>query len=275
MRRALWLCWLAAGCASAPPVHFNHVFAVLDAETAASLDALPAELAVLERRTTSADHDSWTGFYLYGRETYLELFAPGGSSGSAPGDLGLCVSVERAGGLDRIARRLDSPADRFETDVRVKKSDGRSTPWFRYGGPHSWPEKGPIVMWVSEFLPPFKIDRRGYLAEKFHAERALLDVRAVVLALPPANRDWLAASLTRLGWRVRRDGNDVIADDGQVTLTVQPDEAKRGLVEMVFALSRAVERKVVAVGTRSTLTLGPGAEARWRFEPIATSSAVR
>jgi hypothetical protein len=183
------------------------------------------------------------------------------------------LSVERAGGLDRVARHADLPGDRFETDVRIKKVEGRSIPWFRYGGPHSSPEKGPMVMWVAEMLPPFSVERRGYLAEKYRPELQLLNLRAITLALPAADRDWLATTLPRMGWQVRREGESLVAGDGEMTLTIRPGEQSRGLVEVVFRLAREVAKATVAIGPRSTLELGPGAKARWRFQPIATSSA--
>jgi hypothetical protein len=64
---------------SAQIAHLNHFYATVDAETVAAMreSAFVKRFANLEVRTTKGTLSTWTGTYLYGRETYAEVFGPG------------------------------------------------------------------------------------------------------------------------------------------------------------------------------------------------------
>ena len=83
--------WLSA---KRVPVFLNHLYVVPDLETydaIASSDAL-RELIVVEERTTVRRDLTYTGVYLYGRDTYFEFLKP---SGAFPeGSSGVAFGVE-------------------------------------------------------------------------------------------------------------------------------------------------------------------------------------
>ena len=90
---------------------FNHAYGVLDRETADAIEhsAYLREFADFQvRTTTGSDGQTWTGRYLMGRETYLELFGVGDLPGkdSALGSAGMGVSTERAGDRAKAIERL-------------------------------------------------------------------------------------------------------------------------------------------------------------------------
>ena len=66
-----------------------------------------AALAGIEERQTLAGSRSWSGFYVYGRQTYTEFFAADTlADGTRKKDCGLGLFVEKAGGVDAVATRL-------------------------------------------------------------------------------------------------------------------------------------------------------------------------
>ena len=61
----------SADAPSTPIAHLNHFYATVDAETAAAIrdSAFLRRFANLEVRTTTGSLSTWTGMYLYGRQT--------------------------------------------------------------------------------------------------------------------------------------------------------------------------------------------------------------
>src|SRR5207249_9005285 len=64
-------------------------------------------LGALEKRTTVRKDAVYTGLYLYGERTYLELLHPESASFGAPS--GIAYGVEERGGLDDLRDALPDP----------------------------------------------------------------------------------------------------------------------------------------------------------------------
>jgi hypothetical protein len=271
---------LLSACAHpqiADPVYFNHLFTVLDGDTAAAIeaDALVKTLGAIEKRTTSSGDKTWTGFYLYGRETFLELFGPGDPSG--PGASGIGLSVERIGALDRLKSRLQSQGAALSVDREDMVKDGVKIPWFRVAGLASWPDEGPLALWIGETVPSFMarrlsprtvaagdISRRTYLSTQFDGRQLLENFCGAHIRMPVVERERFAKAMRAYGWRVRREGEAVVAEDGSVQLVVVGDPLSRGLIELCLRLSRDGDGAEHHIG-RSVLRLGPGRTGTWRF----------
>ncbi|MDH6452539.1 hypothetical protein M2156_003125 [Streptomyces sp. SAI-149] len=115
---------------------YNHSYGVLDRETADAIehsDYLKDFANFLVRTTTGTGGQTWTGRYLMGRETYLELFGVGDISGpdGTLGSAGLGLSTERDGDLATVTERLRNegvtPIDFLQTR---DFGDGVPVPWF-------------------------------------------------------------------------------------------------------------------------------------------------
>jgi hypothetical protein len=261
-------------------VVFNHAFAAVDAETVEALASSDDVRAVgaTESRTTTGTTGTWSGFYLYGRETFLEFLAP--SADHREGSTGVGLQVENVGALDALARRLAAAKYPLEANEQsMKLPEGRTIPWFRYLTPAGWPDAAAIDVWVAEnhssfmayrlaprAVDPNDVSRRTYLSTKYAPERLLENVVAVGIRAPEADRDRFGAAMTAFGWRTRRDGASVIAEHGDATVTVTAGAGPAGFTELRLALTRDAAPRDVRVG-RSTLTLGPGRTARWTFDP--------
>jgi hypothetical protein len=82
MKTLLSICFLLLSSGSAfsadgpPPVFLNHFYIALDEATYQALRQSPeiAAFAGIEERHTVAGSRSWSGFYVYGRQTYMEFF---------------------------------------------------------------------------------------------------------------------------------------------------------------------------------------------------------
>ncbi|GGS92376.1 DUF5829 family protein [Streptomyces griseoviridis] len=269
-----------------PLLYFNHAYGVLDRETADAIEdsAYLREFANFQvRTTTGADGQTWTGRYLMGRETYVELFGVGDLAGpdGTLGAAGLGVSAERAGDLARAVDRLPSfgVAEPVLFQQTRDFGDGVPVPWFdavftdtRYDA---------FGAWGMEYRPEYFADPRGntepasgpgdvgrerYLSDAY-AGHLMRDVTSVRLGVTAADLADTVPLLRAGGFAVRTlTGGGVVADDGMTRVRLDPvPREDAGLRHIGFALDRSVaERHVERIGN-SALVVGPGAGASWTF----------
>jgi hypothetical protein len=265
---------------------YNHSYGVLDRETADAIEhsGYLRDFADFQvRTTTGTGGQTWTGRYLMGRETYLELFGVGdiaGQDGSL-GSAGLGLSTERAGDLATVTERLKSEgvADPVEFLQTRDFGDGVPVPWF--DAVLTTGEYDAFGAWAMEYRPEYFADPRGhtepasfpgdvgrerYLSDDYRSH-LMRDVTSVRLAITEGD---LADTvpLLRAGGFVVRDvaGGGVVAECGGTTIRLDPvPRGQAGLRRVDLSLNRPVpERHIERIGN-STLIVGPGSRAVWTF----------
>jgi hypothetical protein len=264
---------------------FNHAYGVLDRETADAIEhsTYLREFANFQvRTTTGSGGQTWTGRYLMGRETYLELFGVGDLPGQDGilGAGGMGVSVERAGDLatvrDRLREQGIEPVDFRQTR---DFGDGVPVPWF--DAVFTGTEYDAFGAWGMEYFPeyfadprsntepparPGDVGRERYLSDDYrdHLMRNVTGIRLAVTA-----RD-LAATVPLLragGFDVRpapRGG--AVASRGGTTLRFDAVPLDRvGLRQIHLSLNRSVRHRHEERIGQSTLVVGPGPRGEWTF----------
>jgi hypothetical protein len=290
---------LSAGCAtrSSTATHpqiaeLNHAFATVDAVTAEAIrnsDFLK-RFANVEVRTTTGTRDSWTGRYLYGRQTYIEFFAPADFSINdkpAPvGAFGIALSGDRVGFNRALAARLEAAGHKPFVELDTRRFGDRTVPWFEaltaissHGDSGARGEE--VSAWAMEYQPSYfdlaeaakeaaegpedVISRERYQSDLF-ATRMMRDVVELQFDIGPADFARVVPLLEAAGYRIRREGAAVTADGVESDLRFNLTEpSAKGLRRVRFALNRPVPRHVERIG-QSTLVVGPGATAVWTFE---------
>ncbi|GHH30246.1 DUF5829 family protein [Lentzea cavernae] len=264
-------------------LYYNHAWGTLDRATADAIEhsGYVGEFADFEVRTTSgADGKVWTGRYLRGRETYLEIFGQGDVPGrdGEPGSAGLGLSTERDGDVEELKTRLRDagvqPIDFLQTR---DFGDGRPVPWFdavllveeyeRFGA------------WAMEYRDEYLDDPRGgagpakfpgdvtrerYLPDVY-ADKLMRDVTFVHVAVTATDLAHTVPLLRAGGCAPRTEGDSVVAACGGTTIRFEEVPiGLTGLRRAEFELNRPVTRHVERLGT-STLVVGPGERAVWTF----------
>ena len=243
-------------------VLLNHFYVTPDRETFAAAEASDflRRFAALEKRTTRRRDTTYTGLYLYGEHTYLELLHPDSASFGAPS--GIAYGVEEPGGISRVCEAF--PAPRLE---EIARGD---VPWFKSCRPRE-PLQG-LAEWAMEYLPAFF---RGFWPELPPAQPGIARSDALTR---------YAASCGKL--REREDGlfEDVVA----LEIALAPEEAERwkartlrvedvdlrvtpatagapiGILAAHLRLRRDTGRSTERIGS-TTLSLD-GRSAVWRFQ---------
>ena len=242
-------------------VLLNHFYVTSDRATfeATERGDVLQGFGALEKRTTVRKDTTYTGLYLYGEHTYLELLHPDSASFGAPS--GIAYGVESPGKLVEVCQALR--ASRLE---EVSRGD---VPWFRSCRPEQLRD---LAEWVMEYVPAFF---RG-----FHPE------------LPPsrpgiARSDALtryAASCGKLRERAEGLFEDVVAleialgrreaeiwsarpvriADADIRISQIQDGSPGGIRAAHLRLRRDAGNSVRRIGS-TTLSLD-GRSAVWRFQ---------
>jgi hypothetical protein len=273
--------------AESPPhqqlLFYNHAYGVVDRETADAVEhsAYLREFANFEvRTTTGADGETWTGRYLYGRETYFELFGVGDLPDSPLGAAGLAVSTENDGDLATVVERLaaEGVADPAEFLQTRDFGDGVPVPWF--DAIFTFDEYDTFGAWAMEWRPEYFADPRGntgpasypgdvsrerYLPDGYR-DHLMKDITAIRIAVTSLDLDNTVPLLRAGGFVVRTVPSGVIAVRGGTTIRLDAVPlAQVGLRQVEFSLNRPVPRHEEQLG-QSTLVVGPGARAVWTFQ---------
>ncbi|NEA99676.1 DUF5829 family protein [Streptomyces sp. SID13726] len=264
---------------------YNHSYGVLDRETADAIEhsAYLREFANFQvRTTTGSGGQTWTGRYLMGRETYLELFGVGdlpGADGTL-GAAGLGVSTERDGDLATVEERMKAAgADPIEFLQTRDFGDGVPVPWF--DALLTATEYDAFSAWAMEYRPEYFADPRGntepasfpgdvgrerYLSDDYRTHQ-MRDVTSVRIALTEGDLADTVPLLRAGGFAVKDTaGGGVVAEGGGTTIRLDAVARERaGYQRVEMSLNRPVkDRHVERIGN-STLTVGPGSRAVWTF----------
>ncbi|MBN6039686.1 hypothetical protein JYK18_32830 [Amycolatopsis sp. 195334CR] len=234
------------------------------------------------RTTTGADGTVWTGRYLVGRETYVELFgigdlpAPDGESGSA----GLAVSSERDGDLAEAVANLHElgVTDPVEFLQTRDFGDGVPVPWF--DAVFTTGQYDKFGAWGMEYRPeyfadprsktepasfPGDVGRERYLSDGYR-DRLMRDVTAVHLAITERDLGNTVPLLKAGGFTVLEVPGGVVAKGGGTTVRLDAVPlGEVGLRQVEFALNRPVAGRDAERIGHSELVVGPGARAVWTF----------
>ncbi|MET9389905.1 DUF5829 family protein [Streptomyces sp. NPDC006624] len=267
-------------------LHYNHAYGVLDRETADAIEhsAYLREFANFQvRTTTGSGGQTWTGRYLMGRETYLELFGTGdlpGKDGTL-GAGGLGVSTERAGDLATVTARLREQGSEDPVEFQQTRDfgDGVPVPWF--DAVFTTDRYDLFGAWGMEYRPeyfadprsgtepaahPGDVGRERYLPDGYR-DRSMRDVTGVRLAVTARDLANTVPLLEAGGFAVRSvPGGGVVAKGGGTTLRFDAVPLDRvGLRQVEMSLNGPVPyRHVERLGT-SDLVVGPGPRAVWTF----------
>jgi len=266
-------------------LHYNHAYGVVDTVTADAVEnsAYLRKFSNFEIRTTTGANDTtWTGRYLLGRETYMELFKVGDLPGqdASLGSGGMGMSTECDGDLAKVTKRLHDlgVVDPYEYPQTRDFGDGVPVPWF--DSMFTTDQYDRFGAWGMEYRQeyfadprskteppnhPGDVGRERYLSDAYR-DHLMRDITSVRLAVTQRDLDNTVPLLKAGRFTVIQKRDGVIAIGGTTTLyfdAVPIDQV--GLRQVEFSLNRPLlSRHKERIGN-STLVVGPLARAVWTF----------
>lgn len=214
-----------------PRVHFNHVFLVIDSADLNAIknsDFIKNKFAGFFSRTTSVDSGrTWTGSYMYGVDSYFEIFDPAGVDDSL-GNCGVGFSVDKG---DEI-HLLDSLLKRnYKTEFHLMEKiiDNEKIPWVDVLeiSDSIFFSKSHITWWIMKYRRELfdhnhftyngdsLFTRENYL-KHFDQERKnkiLKNFTGITFSVTEEEKQFFTNFLLRCGYR-REDMNTLISPDG-------------------------------------------------------------
>ena len=268
----------------------HHVMAVIDRETADAVSRSDAlrRFASLEIRTTLIPgKEPWAGRYVNMTHNYLELFGPGDSGDDSPvGSIGLAIGGDAPGVTDRIETRLRGAGAEPDRRMTQRTLGGRTVDWFasvRTAQPVVQARAPVVKAWSVEFQRAFfaapearrapsqgpqdMVSRRRYLADAYKGS-PLADISGITLSMSEASyRHDVLPLLAAAGFCIETRGKRVHAWGGEADIRIRfVDAAAARLDRVDFALSTRVPSPTTLTLGASTLRIGPGRRATWRFD---------
>ena len=255
----------------APTVFLTHFYIALDQ---ASYDALRtsaqvAALAAVKESHTTAGGREWTGFYILGRQTYMEFFgAQALPNGMRSGDSGLALTVEESGGVEMIAARLRTVfGEKVEVATSPRDTPVGTIPWFRSTDIKS-DEPESLSTWIMETDPAYlgathpgariehPLSREQGLSWTYLPDHPFDNVVGLTVALNPSDSIHLATELGLAGWKVHRGGQGFAAIGPEVKLIVVPAGARAGIRDVELRLRHSVPKQTIVAGNAKLLLEG-------------------
>lgn len=269
--------------APAPKVSLNHVYLYVDSSTYGAVgtsDLVGNVLGVREQRTTvTKSGASWSGTYVYGQNTYFELFDGGRGDDADTSSFGIGYGVDEPGASKAVAEAL-ARLGSVRTELLERTVGDDAVPWFHRtlvergdGELQSWVmEYHPdfLARWHAEEPPPPGAVTRRAILQRYAAklgqdpsDRLLGDVTAVHFELSPALSQQLASELGALGW-TETPGPPPRFTGPDVTFVVATAEPSRGITKLELRLARPHDGPSQVELGSSTLTFA-GTTATWTF----------
>lgn len=267
-------------------LYYNHAYSVVDRETADAIEnsAYLRQFANFEVRTTTGGGMTWKGRYLKGRETYVELFSEGDLPGQDAlfGSAGLGVSTERTGDLAKVTTELANLGISDPARYRQTRDfgDGVPVPWFDTIRTTS-EQYEHFDPWAMEYFPEYFADPRSQTEPESYpgdvsrernlsdayADHQMRDVTSIRMGVTAGDLADTVPLLKAGGFEVTKVGGGVIAMGGGTTIQLDSvARAQAGLKQLTFSLNEAAATKHEERIGRSTLAVGPGAQAVWNFD---------
>lgn len=262
---AVFLLWCAQAHSAegAPPVFLSHFNIALDQKTYDALRTSPqiAALAAVEEKHTTSGDDSWTGLYVYGRQTYMEFFGSDHlPEGTHLGDCALALTVEQAGGVAAIAGRLRKTFGKAVSGGPTSRAMPQGpVPWFT----SVYVDNGSayaLQAYVMEIDPTYlaarhpgspidqPLSRQQYLSWDFQGDRLLDNVTAITVALSPGESSALATELELIGWRVRRGHGGFVASGSDGEIRAVRAGARQGIQQVELRLRQSAPVETIRLG---------------------------
>lgn len=268
----------------------NHFWAALDDETARAIvtsDYLQRFAHLVVHTVTAAGNRQWTGRYLRGRQTYVELFSVADlvSSGAPAriGASGIGISGDTPGMLDALGQRLRAAGIPAAITMERGRLKTREVDWYRQLHLVSARAEQDInsSIWAMEYVPSFfddpetgkeaaegpgdVISRERYIDDGY-ADHLMRDVTRLELAVSNDDAPAIEAMLRAAGFQVARNAPTLTAhgSDFDCLIDIVPAD-EIGLRRVEFVMNSAVRSKHVEMIGHSTLAVGPGRRAVWTF----------
>lgn len=280
---ALFACALTAQANQPPSVYLEHALVTVDTETFQAISDsafLRDQFSYTARNEVqAANGQSWSGFYLHGEESYIEILAQGAAAGLPLGWGGMGFVVDQDDELDQVHAAMQAVApDHAYRNVRSLGAKGGITiPTFHATG-LQFPELRAQIgagAWVMEYHDQYaaqfggKKDRHTLQESRFSAEKLFEDITGVQLNLTEPSLRAYQLFFRALGYQYLAGAHPATFRGPEHVVLAFPATGQRvGVRAVEFRLTRPpIKPSRIALGA-TVLEVGPGPRGIWYFSTL-------
>ena len=181
-------------------VDFNHLYLVVDLPTYQAIrnsSYIQSLACTYEQRNNAEGQLGWEGFYIRGKNTFLEIFYPQARY-PVPGISGIALGTQSVGHLQDVLRAFTSSYP--SAQIGKFSKGGRS--WFDYVCVDDSFFQEKHSFWIMEYSPDCfdeneqDISPLHYNSNRFDPTRSFLDVTEFSIALNPIGLEKLTSYLS-------------------------------------------------------------------------------
>jgi hypothetical protein len=284
---------LLASCKSndramSDPIYLNHLFITVDDATFASINDssfVRDELANFVAKTTkTGSGEAWTGLYLHGSETYLEIFRASPTQSNL-GESGIGFGVDKSGELKSVERRLRALfGSKVKSTLKTRLLNDQKAPWFHYLFVESDEERiKTLDNWIMEYdknyLTAFYPDkamtadttsRKIHQSFRFDKKKLMMDIKEISVELNEIEHAEFLSHLRAYNMQCTTSRFAAKCNGNAVSFMLDQTEVSRGVTRIVFSLSQRLDSpRTYKFGPQSTLTL-QATSGVWTFREPGT-----
>ena len=278
---------------SMPKIYLNHFFLLVDSSVYKDIvgsDFIKNEFAHFEERITVVENnESYSGAYVYGKNTYFEFFDESKSQDFMPPGLtsGMAFGVEKKDEIKIIQQKLKAYKNGIYA-LRSRELNGIQIPWFSMTAVFYGKTAPDIMTWVMEyhedFLKKWHPDlapsspgiMRKDILERYAAniakpdlpkDKILKDVIEVSLQLNQKDLEVIKGELRVLGCVFSQEGNKKICIGPDVKIIIDTIENGVGKITGIkmSCNPNKHKEKTFEFGKKSRLILHADNTATWIF----------
>lgn len=266
-----------------PLVYLNHIYVTVDSSTYSDIcnsDYIKKKFANIKTKTIKADsNDSWTGTYIYGQNTYIEIFNSGNEINR--GQSGIAFGTEICGGVDSLFKSLTDSGKKFiKKDLRHLRTETGEIPWFYQLYSTKEDSNSILSSWLMEYLIEYvkykypdidpetiNITRELYIHNSYKKDLLFKDIIEVEFALDEFDYKELHQELILYGYKIERMGKKLIGEGPNINIIIiDKTKEKSGICRIKFSLNENINRdKTIYFGNKAKLILRTDKTAEWHF----------
>jgi len=269
---------------SNPQLFLNHFFIVVDEDTFEDIqsnDYLKDTFAVTESRTTTRNDAEYSGFYVYGENTYFEVLTKSESSWQSgiflSGDHEESLANSKHGSLSQLY---------VVPDPITRQFDSGQVPWFYIATNFGYPRASALGMGIMQYHPDYLsrfypehepmsrgvsrkevLTRYASIVETSQQERLFQDVTGISVTATEQERVALVRIFEALDYLSRKDADSRVLNSDHFELRVSSaTNSSSKINEVRMKLNREIpEEMTLYFGSHSRLKISASGEAIWSF----------
>lgn len=268
-----------------PHIHFNHFFVVVDQDTFDDIqnsEYINSTFAITEIRTTARTDATYSGFYVYGENTYFEIL----TRSLSPWQSGIFFSPDIEDGLE-LAKETQLPSLQISSVPITREFENKQVPWFftarNFGYPSSSQFGVGIMEYHTQYLKEYfpdktpqsrGVSRKDVLAryasilDISQSDRLLSDVVGVSVSVSPSEHAAMLKLFDSLRYGIiNNEEHDVFTDNAFKLRAISDPNSTSRIFEVDMLLnSDQSEDRTLRFGSNSILHVRRDGHAIWSFD---------